>query len=178
MKKIKSIILIASLIMACNMVTFAADESGQSNGGTVSVDLSMYKEGDVIPAEIYPEGHFPTIIDKGARSVSTSTYTYSLSAKDSKKNYQCSNLRYKHTTTPMYLKMTSGAYKVHFQGTGQNLAGNWTTSGSAYLTKGQHSYVTTYLFENGFNEKVGFEATPAVAKTFKATILWSPDVVR
>lgn len=164
--------LVILLLIVSSMPVYAMEP------GSVGVDLSQYEDGDVIPAEVFPENHFPEIEDPNARSVATSTYTYNLTGADSRNQYWCSNLRTKHTNTSMYLKLTKSPYRVGFRGYGRKSNGLASTSGSAYLYQGQESYVTNSLFETGFYELVGFEAKPMVAKNYQATIVWSPDVSR
>ena len=173
-KKISGVITVLLLLVMTSTVVFAAE----GDPGSVGVDLSQYEDGDVIPAEVFPENHFPETEEINTRSVATSTYTYSLKGAESTNQYWCSNLRKKDTNTPMYLKVTSSPYRVGFRGYGRRANGLSSTSGSAYLYQGQEQYVTNYLFEWNFSDLVGLEAKAMTAKNYKATILWSPDVVR
>lgn len=178
-KYVNCLIMALTIITLSSTAVFAEERSTtETVQETVGLDLSQYKDGEVIPAEAIPDNHYPVINNQEGRSVATSTYTYALKAADSQKRYKCSNLRYKNTDTSMYLKLTKAAGRVGFKGYGRRDNGLSVTSGSAYLSQGQSQYVKQYLFEWGYNEMVGFEATPLSAQTFNATILWSPDVVR
>lgn len=86
-KYVKCLIMALTVITLSSTAVFAEERSTtETVQETAGLDLSQYKDGEVIPAEAIPDNHYPVINNQEGRSVATSTYTYALKAADSKKN--------------------------------------------------------------------------------------------
>ncbi|MFR8180331.1 MAG: hypothetical protein ACLU80_11095 [Dorea sp.] len=111
-KYVKCLIMALTVITLSSTAVFAEERSTtETVQETAGLDLSQYKDGEVIPAEAIPDNHYPVINNQEGRSVATSTYTYALKAADSKKCINVLIFGIKIQILSMYLKLTKATEK-------------------------------------------------------------------